>query len=245
MTYFVLADTHSFYNETITALAQAGFDRANNGHAIILCGDAFDRGPGTIELFEFFSELQALGRFVYVRGNHEDLLFECCETLNKGFGARYDQSHHISNGTIDTLAAFTDINRYDLIMGYFDLDAFNKRVAPLLEFCKSSIDFFELPHFVFVHGWAPLCEDWRNGNWMDARWTNGMAANHASGSQGLDGKTVVCGHWHCSWGRSVIDGEGIQFPENDPDQFRTWYSKGIIALDACTSYSGICNCLKI
>lgn len=242
MTYFVLADTHSFYDEAIVALARAGFEEANDDHCVILCGDAFDRGPKTIKLFEFLVELQNKGRLIYVRGNHEDLLIDCYHDL-----VNYNDigGHHLSNGTLETISQFTGYTKWELMAGFYEVDEFEEAAAPLLHFCESSIDFFETPHFVFVHGWVPQCEDWRNGNWDDARWTNGMAANRASGSNGINGKTVVCGHWHCSWGRSVIDGIGEQFPENDPDQFLTWYSKGIIALDACTSYSGICNCLKI
>ena len=79
--YFVVADVHSFYKIMLDTLNAKGFDVNNNEHYLILCGDLFDRGNEPKELFEF---VQSLGdRFIYVRGNHDDLLIECVEELSK------------------------------------------------------------------------------------------------------------------------------------------------------------------
>lgn len=57
-------------------------------------------------------------------------------------------------------------------------------------------------------------------------------------------KTIVSGHWHCSWGHATFD-------EDSPSEwgsdavFTPYYSKGIIAIDACTAYSGFVNCLVL
>ena len=66
-----------------------------------------------------------------------------------------------------------------------------------------------------------------------ARWVNGMDAAKAGIIE--EGKTIVCGHWHCSYGHSEYEGIGSEFgPDAD---FDPYYGQGIIALDACTGYS--------
>lgn len=56
-------------------------------------------------------------------------------------------------------------------------------------------------------------------------------------------KTIVCGHWHTSYGHSKYEHKGTEFGE-DAD-FSPYYGPGIIAIDACTAFSGKVNCLVI
>ena len=85
-----------------------------------------------------------------------------------------------------------------------------------------------------------LIHDWRNRGreeWEMARWVNGMDAAKAGLIE--EGKTIVCGHWHCSYGHSEYEGIGSEFgPDAD---FSPYYAPGIIALDACTAHSGRVN----
>ena len=47
-------------------------------------------------------------------------------------------------------------------------------------------------------------------------------------------QTIVCGHWHCSYGHHIVDGT----PEfGDGANFNPFYADGIIAIDACTAAS--------
>ena len=57
------------------------------------------------------------------------------------------------------------------------------------------------------------------------------------------GKTIVCGHWHCSFGHSHYENDGGEF-DNNPN-FTPYYGDGIIALDACTVISKKVNCIII
>ena len=58
-----------------------------------------------------------------------------------------------------------------------------------------------------------------------------------------DGKTIVCGHWHASYGHSKIHRKCTEF---GPDAiFAPFNDKGIMALDACTAHSGFVNCVVI
>ena len=57
------------------------------------------------------------------------------------------------------------------------------------------------------------------------------------------GKTIICGHWHCSFGHAHYEGKGGEF-DHDSD-FMPYYGDGIIALDACTVVSRKVNCIII
>ena len=56
-------------------------------------------------------------------------------------------------------------------------------------------------------------------------------------------KTILCGHWHSSYGHSKYEGKGSEFgPDAD---FSPYYGPGVIALDACTAHSGKVNVIVI
>jgi serine/threonine protein phosphatase 1 len=259
MKYFVVADVHSFYDAMIKALEDKGFDKSNPEHHVIVCGDLFDRGPDAKKCYEFAVEMAGMGRFTYICGNHEDLLMQC---LNDMVIHKRVADHHIHNGTLDTIVQFTGRNKYDLMMGMFNELEFWEEIKPLIHFISdNAIDYAELDDHVFVHGWIP-CEkkrvniftdkyvavdDWRNGNWDNARWINGIEAAH----QGviLPKKTIVCGHFHCSYGWSKVKMERKEFPSKSRDDwaksFEIYEDRGIVALDACTAFSGFVNCYVI
>lgn len=46
-----MSDIHSYYNEMIDALNKASFDKDNENHILVVCGDLFDRGKQTLEIF--------------------------------------------------------------------------------------------------------------------------------------------------------------------------------------------------
>lgn len=85
-------------------------------------------------------------------------------------------------------------------------------------------------------------DDWREadvGAWKLARWINGMDA----AQYWKEEKTVVCGHWHTSYGHAKYMHKGTEFG-SDAD-FSPYYAPGIIAIDACTAHSGKMNVLVI
>ena len=43
-TYFVCSDIHGFYKEWMKSLKEAGFNKNNPEHILIVLGDVFDRG---------------------------------------------------------------------------------------------------------------------------------------------------------------------------------------------------------
>ena len=117
---------------------------------------------------------------------------------------------------------------------------------------EAMLDYFETEHYVFTHGWIPsipnrdksysYISSWREADreqWNQARWFNGMDAVQTAD----ENKTIVCGHWHTSYGHSKYEHRGTEFGE-DAD-FSPYYGPGIIAIDACTAFSGKVNCLVI
>ena len=114
------------------------------------------------------------------------------------------------------------------------------------------VDYYETAHYVFVHGWIPCIQerdgsfshrsDWREATpeeWRWARWCNGMDAAQACTEE----KTILCGHWHCSYGHARYENKGSEFgPDAD---FSPYYGRGVIALDACTALSRKINILTL
>ena len=236
--FFVVSDIHSFYTPLKKALDDSGFDSNNKDHWLVVCGDAFDRGD---ESFEVLRLLMGLERKVLVRGNHDELLEECCKR-------RFPLWHDFNNGTKKTI---------DEIGG-------SGEGIPFDECCKITLDetaayrgllknYFETKNYIFVHSWIPTTSqnkydrNWRRAT--DRRWKKAMWPNPFYLAQdGLNktGKTIVFGHWHCSLGHS-LDAHG-EIGEFEPRAIWEPYKneqQGIIGIDRCTAHTGKVNVLVL
>jgi serine/threonine protein phosphatase 1 len=251
MKYFVVSDVHSYFKEMLDALYEKGFVLDNKEHKLIICGDLFDRGDKTVKLFEFVKELSAQGRLIYIKGNHEDLLQDCLNDIRAG---RVPGGHHFHNGTVKTICQFCGQNEW-IIYDPTWRDKICQTMQPILDFIdENCVDYAEIGDYVFVHGWIPSfyhLNDFRDGDWNDwreARWLNGMDMWRNPANR-VNGKTIVCGHWHCSWGWSHIRMERKEWPQKNrkdwQKSFEPFVDDGIIALDACTAYSSLVNVLVI
>ena len=249
--FFVCSDIHSYLTPLKRALNEVGFDPDNTDHWLVVCGDTFDRGDESYELLKYLMRLE---RKILIRGNHDDLLEECCMR-------EFAYSHDRSNGTKQTIEDIGGI-RY----GRSFSECCQLTWAKTVNYRHSLVNYFETQNYIFVHGWIP-CEvyydgddnkpwyqnkktfdyipNWRECNdieWESARWTNGIKR----AIEGIiePGKTIVCGHWHCSAGH-FYDSKG-KISEFGLDAVWTpWYHKGCIAIDRCTNYTGDCNVLVI
>ena len=261
MRYYVVADIHGFYTELRKALLAAGFFADNEPHKLIVCGDMMDRGKETLEMQDFMMELLKNGELIFVRGNHEDLMECMLEDIEYNlWDFAMGNSYHISNGTWDTALRLAGMKNDEALTYYRDM-IFKTRSSPFYrELMRASKDYFETEHYIFVHGWIPAKAeapiwapryktysynpDWRNAgknDWFAARWQNGMNLASRFGVT-EPGKTIVCGHYHTSWGHSK-NGKGSEW---GPDAcFEPYRAEGIIALDACTSHSGRVNCIVV
>lgn len=252
MKYFVTADPHSFYDEMYNALHEKGFEEGNPHHKLIICGDVFDRGDKSIEMYKY---LRGLGdQFIYIRGNHEDLFDDCLFDFDRGYSP---EGHHWHNGTVKTLYNLVGRNPEKCSLRdpqtMFAITIKGKEVSDWIN--SKAIDYYTIGDYVFVHGWIPegveRVKELKNVDpydWKQARWSNGMD-DWYMGIRIVD-KTIVCGHWHCSYGNYRFHSIGTsEFPSKQypgwEKVFQPFIAPGIIALDACTAYSGICNVIVI
>lgn len=262
MRYYVVSDIHGYYTELINILNKKGFFDDTLPKKLIVCGDLFDRGNEAKKLEEFLYELYEKNELILIKGNHEDLMEEILYGWYKG---QYMQSHHKSNGTIGTISQLVEVDELEIIRSG-DIDIRNRMLNT--KFIKylmpSMLNYFETKNYIFVHGYIP-CEQSRlyggrilyekinnfrncsDEEWMYSRWINGMDAYNYGIKE--DGKTIVCGHWHCSWGHAYIEKTCTEFPNKKSKAFVTAFepfvAKGIIAIDACTAYSGKINCIVL
>lgn len=242
MRYYVAADVHGFYTELYKALEDAGYFSDPGPHRLILLGDIFDRGQEAVKMQEFILRLMDQEDVILIRGNHEDLFSEMV-TVDEGLPVR----HHVSNGTYGTALQLTGYDPALALVRNLDFAARARETPYYRTIIPATIDYYETANHIFVHGWIPCiheggaygyCPDWRETGpegWKRARWYNGMDAAQSC----TENKTVLCGHWHCSYGHSVYEGRGSEFgPDAD---FSPYFGAGVIALDACTAHSGKIN----
>lgn len=260
MRYYVVADVHGFYSELQVALTEKGFYEDKEPRKLVVCGDLLDRGSEALKVQEFILELLKKDEAILIRGNHEDLFLDLIDNAEKWM-TKTDiySTHHWRNGTIDAALQLTgkDLLASVLYLEGFELKGkntpFYKTIIPAMK------DYYETKNYIFVHGWIPCTvmghgtgtkdtfiyeENWREQGkeqWNNARWLNGMAA--ASRGVREPNKTIVCGHWHCSYGHAELEGKGKEF-DVDSD-FSPYYANGIIAIDACTAFSRKVNCIVL
>ena len=239
MRYYVTADTHGFFSLMRDALDRAGFFRDGADSRLVILGDLFDRGKEAKEMQDFILRQMDTGRLILVKGNHEDL-FHLMLTEDEGL----PYSRHVHNGTYDTALQLTGYDPVLARIRHYDFAEAAMRTPFHETIIPSMLDYYETGHYVFVHGWIPCAHDraagfrydpdWRSAGpsgWEAARWYNGMDAAQSCAEE----KTVLCGHWHASYGHWRYEGKGSEFGE-DADH-SPYYGRGVIALDACTVLS--------
>ena len=248
MKLFVCSDLHSYFTPFKKALDEKGFEPDNKDHLLIVCGDVFDRGE---ESFEMLKYLRSLTNVVLIKGNHEDLLEE---VWYRGFYL----GHDYSNGTVKTI---TDIfAKHSDLEPYEPIEVSEKVLKP---FFDKMINYFETKNYIFVHGWIP-CEEqagnrkyiyrsnWRDSTeveWASARWLNGIDCGYGDGLI-EPGKTIVCGHWHCSYGHALrafreSNGEYCGKAFGSEAKWEPFEEDGIIAIDRCTAHTGEVNVIVL
>ena len=67
---------------------------------------------------------------------NEDLLEDCVFAIRKGLDIGY---HHITNGTIKTIASIVGCSMYEVLDRTFEWSVFNAKIDELLNFINRSI----------------------------------------------------------------------------------------------------------
>ena len=177
--YFVVSDIHSFCSELKYSLRQAGFNKRNKNHILIVCGDVFDRGDETVEVYKYLRSIPKK-RCILIKGNHESLYKEL---LTKSFPDRYD----FSNGTVRAFCNIASIDEEKLSKYYWieqgfanglDYDQIEEKLYSTWNQIKTIVanheitawlnskqwqNYFELDKYIFVHSFIPtkLKEEWK------------------------------------------------------------------------------------
>ncbi len=247
MRYYVTADIHGFYTVFHQGLTDAGFFDDPEPHKLVILGDLFDRGDEAVELQDFILRLMEEDAVILIRGNHEDL-FEDLATVDNGM----PYEHHLHNGTYETALKLTGCNPIKARLRASNFAKTARETPFFRKIIPATVDYFETEHNIFVHGWIPCrqdywtayryCSQWREAGeqeWREARWYNGMDAAKFCEEK----KTILCGHCRASYGHAKYEQKGTDFgPGAD---FSPYYGPGVIALDACTAYSGKINIIVI
>ena len=254
--YFIFSDTHSFYTPLINELNKKGFDINNENHIVILCGDLFDRGNESKEIYEFIKSIPK-DRRILIRGNHEYLFIDL---LYKDRPDYYDHS----NGTVKTFISLTD----DKYKNWCDMKE-DKKLKEISRWFLSSewVDYYETNKYIFTHAFIPLKIDENASNrhmyWIDEiylsykdNWRESSPEEFANATWGCPwklanaglnktGKTIVCGHWHTSDFFNNLKKLKKRYDvyKNNPIFISKKYS--LIGLDACTAATNKINVLVL
>ena len=250
MKLFVFSDVHSHLTALKTALDEAGFDPNNEEHWLVSCGDLFDRGPESEELFYYIMSIE---RKILIKGNHDILLDELCMR-------EFPYSHDTHNGTVKTVQDIGGMGK-----GYPFDECCRITWNRLSGYRHILVNYFETENYIFVHSWIPTdvhfegknnkpwyqqgktlawMEDWRNANdveWEEAMWGNPFI--RADQDLNKTDKTIVFGHWHCSAGHKLNGDCTTEFEEDAI--WEPCYYKNTIGIDRCTAHTGEVNVLVI
>lgn len=178
MKYFVVSDIHSFCSELKYSLRKAGFNKRNKDHTLIVCGDIFDRGDDTVEVYKYLKSIPKK-RCILVKGNHESLYKEL---LTKTFPDRHD----FSNGTVRAFCNIAGINEEKLSRFYWleqdlslNYEQIEERLSSTWNYVRETVakheitawldskqwvNYYELDKYIFVHSFIPLKvkDEWKD-----------------------------------------------------------------------------------
>ena len=177
MKYFVVSDIHSFCSELKYSLRKAGFNKRNKDHTLIVCGDIFDRGNETVEVYKYLKSIPKK-RCILIKGNHESLYKEL---LTKIFPDSYD----FSNGTVKAFCNIAGVEEEKLNKYYWiekdlslDFEQIEERLYSTWNYVRETvtnheitrwldskqwINYFELDKYIFVHSFIPvkIKDEWK------------------------------------------------------------------------------------
>lgn len=171
MVYFAISDVHSFFGPMKAALKNAGYEKNNKYHKLIICGDIFDRGNDTLKVFKYLKSIPKTRR-ILIRGNHEELFFKLIEKAMPEY-------HDFTNGTVHT---FCDIAGYnygsfidlynEMVQFLYSMDTSAKETlirewATIVKTVKNSevyawllsnewVNYAEIDRYIFVHSFIPI-----------------------------------------------------------------------------------------
>lgn len=177
--YFIVSDIHSFCEELKYSLRKAGFNKRNKDHILIVCGDVFDRGGETVEVYKYLKSIPKK-RCILIKGNHEQLYKEL---LTKTFPDRHD----FSNGTVRAFCNIAGISEEKLNKFYWiekglvsglDFEEIEDKMYSTWKQVQTIVasheittwlaskqwkNYYEVDNYIFVHSFIPtkIKDEWK------------------------------------------------------------------------------------
>ncbi len=193
MKYFVMSDIHGHYSIMIDKLKENGFDETNQNHKLIICGDMFDRGLESLEVYRYLKRLHDDNKAIIVLGNHDNFVIDfLTEQERVEFNCE-------RNGFDETIKAFSKSAKYDFTVG--QIKKYKEEVLAdypeLLEWLMSLPLYYELEGYIFVHaGFNTDIDDWKQSTKREFIWTKKFHLDIFDTSK--INKKIVCGHYRTS-----------------------------------------------
>lgn len=254
--YFVFSDVHGEFDALIKSLEDAGYDHKNPNHILISVGDAFDRGPKSRKIYDFFRQ----NKCIAIKGNH-DVMFQ--EYMEKGMDGEFVLFNILHNGLANTVASFTGLNVDTGALHIKDLDKARQQIydrQDIINWLRNMPLYYETENFVFVHaGIDPNLPEWKDTPEDYLLWD--IEDSHKPCPN--VNKLVVIGHHHAfrvranglatGYDDAKLDGYRIRLNGSDEghittvrtfgntDEHKPYATMNKIAIDGCTNLTGKVN----
>lgn len=216
----VVSDIHGFYDVLINDLNKVGYTEDDNS-LLIICGDYFDRGLQSLEVYNYIKRLSDEGKAICIRGNHESFIQSFLEGEDCSFNFAYNGFNKTINSFLgDTLAWDTFLT---YLVNFKDQApiVYGDRVKPLLG------DPFSIPTEVVFDVFQEYVREKINNEhpellqWLKERPYYYETKNYIFTHASIDGS---CKDWH---NPEFIKYEGITSWESLTWDNGTFYGKEI------------------
>lgn len=186
--YYLIGDIHGHLEQLQKLAHKVAYDFKPDEDKFIFLGDYIDRGPSSFETIEFLISLSKKADAVFLKGNHEDMLFK--------FLKGQDVDLYLYNGGRATVAS------YEKALGSMIIPDNQK------DFFSGLKMYYEGDDFIAVHAglnpeWAELSEQ----KPIDLMWIRDKFYTDARRWQ----KTIIFGHTPV---QLIKKAPGIHFDEN-------------------------------
>lgn len=247
---FVVSDIHDHFDLLKAALECSGFDINNEGHRLIVCGDAFYSGPQPGELFCFLRELSEKGKLIFIYGNHD------IELLDNLKAQRFTRplNRKCAELVVSYLTGKENLTDEEIISECARLG-----FTSFLE--KTPVWYYENENYVFTHGFIPTEKKAYKPTWRDAterEWRTAAARGDAMALSLRYGvceprKTIVCGHYSAARCYLMKDASQEDWDNKiykdvscvPAEGFKPFLGETFIALDQSVKKTGFMNCIVL
>lgn len=250
MKKFVVSDIHDHYDLLTESLSRNGFDVNNEGHRLIVCGDAFYSGPQPGELFVFLRELSEKGRLIFIYGNHD---IELLDNLRMKRFTR-PANRRCAALIVRYLTQKTELSDEELASECENL-GFTRFLSEV------PVWYYENEDYVFTHGFIPTEKKAYRPDWRDAtelEWRTAAARGDAmmlSMRYGISepNRKIVCGHYSAARcylmkNATPTDWENKIYKDVSKvpaEGFKPFFGDTFIAIDQSVKKTGFMNCIVI